>query len=56
MADAVLEILTTTDGSLNGRCLLDEELLRARGWTDFRRYAVDPAHADRLFPDLFVDS
>ena len=55
MADAALEILATTDGSLNGRCLIDEELLRARGWTDFRRYAVDPAHADRPFPDLFVD-
>lgn len=55
MADAALEILATTDGSLNGRCLLDEDLLRTRGWTDFRRYAVDPAHADTPFPDLFVD-
>lgn len=55
MADAALAILTTTDGSLNGRCLLDEDLLRARGTTDFRRYAADPAHADDLFADLFID-
>lgn len=55
MADAALAILTTTDGSLNGRSLLDEDLLRARGTSDFRRYAADPAHADTPFPDLFVD-
>jgi citronellol/citronellal dehydrogenase len=54
MADAALEILRTRNGSLNGRCLIDEELLRERGTTDFRRYAADPAHADALFPDLFV--
>lgn len=56
MADAALAILTTRDGSLNGRCLLDEDLLRERGVTDFARYAADPAHADRLYPDLFLDS
>ena len=56
MADAALAILTTTDGSLNGRALLDEDLLRERGETDFRRYAVDPQHADNPFPDLFLDA
>ncbi|HET7538207.1 MAG TPA: SDR family oxidoreductase [Candidatus Didemnitutus sp.] len=56
MADAALAILTTTDGSLNGRSLLDEDLLRSRGTTDFRRYAADPTHADNLYPDLFLDS
>lgn len=56
MADAALAILTTTDGSLNGRTLLDEELLRERGQTDFRPYAADPQHADKLFPDLFIDA
>ncbi len=55
MADAALAIFTTRDGSLNGRTLLDEDLLRERGMTDFARYAVDPAHADRLYPDLFLD-
>lgn len=56
MADAALAILATSDGSLNGRTLLDEDLLRERGQTDFARYAVDPANADRLYPDLFLDS
>ena len=55
MADAALEILQTTDGSLNGHNLLDEDFLRSRGVTDFRRYAADPAHADRPYPDLFID-
>lgn len=56
MADAALAILTTADGSLNGRTLLDEDLLRERGQTDFARYAADPANADRLYPDLFLDA
>ncbi|HYC71508.1 MAG TPA: SDR family oxidoreductase [Opitutaceae bacterium] len=56
MADAALAILTTTDGSLNGRCLVDEDFLRERGAGDFRRYAVDPAHADDPYPDLFIDA
>ncbi len=55
MADATLEILATTDQSLSGQSLLDEDLLRTRGWTDFRRYAHDPAFADHPFPDLFID-
>lgn len=56
MADAALAILATRDGSLNGRCLLDEDLLREGGATDFARYAADPANVDRLYPDLFLDS
>lgn len=55
MADAAVEILATTDQSLTGRSLIDEDFLRTRGWTDFRRYAHDPAHAGQLFPDLFID-
>ena len=55
MADAARAILTTTDGSLNGQNLLDEDLLRTRGVTDFRPYAVDPANLDSLYPDLFLD-
>ena len=56
MADAAREILVTTDLSLSGQTLLDEDFLRTRGWTDFRQYAHDPAYADTPFPDLFVDS
>lgn len=55
VADAALAILTTTDGSLNGKCLLDEGILRDRGTTDFKSYAIDPANDGKLFPDLFLD-
>ncbi|HEY0946841.1 MAG TPA: SDR family oxidoreductase [Opitutaceae bacterium] len=54
VADAILEILATTDGSWSGRALLDEDVLRARGRSDFSAYAVDPAHAGDLQSDLFV--
>ncbi len=54
MADAVAEVLRTPPGELTGQCLLDEELLKERGVTDFRAYACDPAQADRLLPDLFL--
>ncbi len=56
MAEAALAILTTTDGSLSGQSLLDEDLLRMRGVTDFHRYAADPSQANNLYPDLFLDS
>lgn len=55
VADAALEILVTRDGSLNGRCVIDEDLLRERGMTDFSHYAADPANAGLLQTDLFVD-
>ena len=55
MADAALAVLTTTDGSLNGQNLLDEDLLRARGTTDFAHYAVNPANLNSLYPDLFLN-
>lgn len=54
MADAVWEILRTPARELTGQCLLDEDFLRTRGVTDFLPYACDPAHADRLLPDLFL--
>ena len=56
MADAALAVLTTADGSLNGQNLLDEDLLRARGATDFARYAVNPANINSLYPDLFLNA
>ena len=44
MADATLEIVTTSPGELTGQQLLDEDFLRSRGWTDFSPYRSDPAH------------
>jgi len=56
VADAALQILETQDGSLNGRCLIDEDLLRERGMSDFSHYAADPSNAGSLQTDLFVDT
>ena len=56
VADAALEILRTRDGSLGGRCLIDEDFLRERGQTDFAGYAADPAHSHHLQSDLYIDA
>ncbi|MGN5731724.1 SDR family oxidoreductase [Arthrobacter psychrochitiniphilus] len=53
MADAAHAILTTDSRELTGQNILDEELLRSRGETDFSHYAVDPAA--ELMIDLYVD-
>lgn len=44
IADATVEIVTTSPSELTGRALLDEDFLRERGWTDFAQYRCDPAH------------
>ncbi|CAM3546727.1 SDR family oxidoreductase [Parendozoicomonas haliclonae] len=54
MADAAREILVTPDLALTGQTLLDEDLLRERGHTEFDHYAYNPEKADQLFPDLFL--
>lgn len=54
MADAAYEILTTPARELTGRTLLDEEILRERGKSEFDRYLNDPACTD-LMMDLYVD-
>ena len=53
MADAAHAILTGDARSGTGRFLIDEEVLRGQGVTDFDRYAVTPGVA--LFTDLFLD-
>ncbi|WP_281647677.1 NAD(P)-dependent oxidoreductase [Parendozoicomonas sp. Alg238-R29] len=55
MADAAREIFVTPALELTGQTLLDEDLLRDRGVTDFVPYACNPENADKLFPDLFLD-
>ena len=54
MADAVYEILTSEKGALTGETLIDETLLRDRGYTEFDQYKNDP-ECEKLFIDLFVD-
>ena len=53
MADAAHYILTRDSRSLTGRFLIDEEVLREAGVTDFAGYAVKPGAALRI--DLFLD-
>lgn len=54
MADAAYEILTTIDGSLSAQALIDEDLLRSRGITNFDKYRNDP-DCNELCIDLYVD-
>jgi citronellol/citronellal dehydrogenase len=53
MADAAHAVLGTPSRERTGQFLIDEEVLRAAGVTDFERYAVTPGA--ELLPDLFLD-
>jgi citronellol/citronellal dehydrogenase len=53
VADAAHAILAAPASAGSGRFLIDEDVLRAVGITDFDRYAVDPSQ--RPLPDLFLD-
>jgi citronellol/citronellal dehydrogenase len=53
LADAAHVVLTSGVDRFNGRFLIDEELLRGAGVTDFEQYAVDPTKEPLL--DLFLD-
>jgi citronellol/citronellal dehydrogenase len=53
VADAAYAILTRTSRSSTGRFFSDEEALTEAGINDFTPYAVDPANAGNLYPDLF---
>jgi citronellol/citronellal dehydrogenase len=52
VADAAHAILTAPSREFCCRFVIDEEILRERGVTDFERYAVEPGQP--LLPDLFL--
>lgn len=52
MGDAAHAILTSPSRELTGRFLIDEDLLRERGVTDFESYAMTPGA--ELLPDYFI--
>lgn len=54
MADAAYGILASEGRSITGRLLIDEDILREQGVSDFEQYRFDPAGGS-LVPDLFVD-
>lgn len=53
VADAAHAILVTPSRELCGRFVIDEDILRERGVSDFSGYAVDALQT--LLPDLFLD-
>jgi citronellol/citronellal dehydrogenase len=54
VADAAHAILSRDSRSVTGQFLIDEDVLREAGVTDFERYAVSPGQP--LLPDLFLDA
>lgn len=53
MADAAHAILCSSERSISGRLLIDEEILREHGVSDFEPYRYDPS--GKLMTDLFVE-
>jgi len=55
MADAAHWVLTRPSSELTGQFLIDEDVLRRAGTTDFSPYAVTPGMKDsELIPDFFL--
>jgi citronellol/citronellal dehydrogenase len=55
MADAAHVILSSSDRKISGRLLIDEEILRESGVTEFDHYRFEPDSSAALMTDLFVD-
>ena len=53
VADAAHAVLVRAARGFHGKFLIDEDVLREAGCTDFDRYAVEPGQ--RLLPDLFLE-
>lgn len=55
MADAAHVILDSSGRRITGRLLIDEEILRESGVTEFGQYRFDRESDAALMPDLFID-
>jgi citronellol/citronellal dehydrogenase len=55
MADAAHVTLDSSGRSITGRLLIDEEILREHGTTEFAHYSYEQGADATLMPDLFVD-
>ena len=53
MADAACAILSSAGRSISGRLLIDEDILREQGQSEFEQYRFAPGAS--LMPDLFVE-
>lgn len=54
MADAAYVVLSSQGRSISGRLLIDEDILREQGQSEFEHYRFDPAGGS-LVADLFID-
>jgi citronellol/citronellal dehydrogenase len=54
MADAAYEIFAKPAKEYTGRTLIDDDVLRAAGVTDFDQYRYPGAGEDQLQPDIFL--
>ncbi|XP_078033906.1 hydroxysteroid dehydrogenase like 2 isoform X1 [Augochlora pura] len=55
MADAVYALICRDSKSITGKFLIDEEILKTEGITDFTNYACNPANKDNLMLDFFLE-
>jgi len=55
MADAAHVILGSSGRRITGRLLIDEEILRESGVTEFDHYRFEPGSDAKLMTDLFID-
>lgn len=55
MADAAYAILIQDPKTCTGNFFTDEEVLKSAGVTNLDQYACNPANADKLLPDAFLD-
>uniref|UniRef100_A0A1L8DZQ6 Hydroxysteroid dehydrogenase-like protein 2 n=1 Tax=Nyssomyia neivai TaxID=330878 RepID=A0A1L8DZQ6_9DIPT len=55
MADAAYVVLSREPRSTTGNFYVDDEVLKSAGVMDLKPYACDPAYADQLMPDFFLE-
>lgn len=55
MADAAYAVLSRSVQNCTGQFLVDDEVLRQEGITDFDQYASDPTYKGDLMMDFFLD-
>ncbi|XP_037931397.1 hydroxysteroid dehydrogenase-like protein 2 [Teleopsis dalmanni] len=55
MADSAYAVLVKEPRLSTGKFLIDDEVLAEAGVKDMTQYACNPANADKLMPDFFLD-
>ncbi|CAK9800814.1 Hydroxysteroid dehydrogenase-like protein 2 [Anthophora quadrimaculata] len=55
MGDAVYALICKDSKSVTGQFLIDEEILKSEGITDFTDYACNPENKDKLMLDFFLE-